>query len=312
MKAELFILNYNGAAYIANTIRTMLISVARSSYPCHLTVIDNVSTDESVALIRERFPSIQTNRMKENRVLCSFNEAVKQSEADIVFLLNNDLTADPDFIDPLINTFLEKKDAFMTAAKSFLPDHSYEGGRSIPFVKYGMFGTTCRFKGFENRVDRLGITFSAGFGAFDRRRFLALGGFDDLYLPGRLEDADIALRAWRLGWKCYYEPRSILYHDGAKSFKARFGTRGTLEIAHRNTFLFIWKNVHDPKYWIHHWLFLIPRLLWSLGRGRFEFITGFIQALFKMRHAFSKRQSEINMPYVYTDREIITLFQHGR
>jgi len=120
VKAELFILNYNGAAYIANTIRTMLISVARSSYPCHLTVIDNVSTDESVALIRERFPSIQTNRMKENRVLCSFNEAVKQSEADIVFLLNNDLTADPDFIDPLINTFLEKKDALKEEIDAFI------------------------------------------------------------------------------------------------------------------------------------------------------------------------------------------------
>lgn len=289
----------------------MLLSISRSSHPCQLTVIDNLSADQSISLIREQFPAVKINQMKENRVLCSFNEAVKQSEADIVFLLNNDLTADPDFIDPLINVFSEKKDAFMVAAKSFLLDHSYEGGRSIPFVKYGMFGTTCRFHGFENLMNQPGITFSAGFGAFDRKKFLELHGYDDLYLPGRMEDADLTFRAWRKGWKCYYQPKSVFFHMGAKSFKERFGERGTSEIAHRNTFLFMWKNITSVSCWMSHFFFLIPKMIWMLSKGRYEIVTGFLKALPRLKMALSRRHAERKIVYCYSDRQIFSFFRYG-
>jgi N-acetylglucosaminyl-diphospho-decaprenol L-rhamnosyltransferase len=311
MTAELFILNYNGERYIANTIDSMLAAIARCNHACSLTIIDNVSTDQSVALISKRYPNLRLLRMNENRVLCSFNDAVGNSDADVVFLLNNDLTADPNFIDPILQVFKDKQDTFLVAAKSFLLDQSYEGGRSVPFVKYGIFGTSCSFQGFESLVNQPGITFSVGFGAFDRNRFLELGGFDDLYLPGRLEDADIALRAWRSGWKCYYEPKSILYHAGAQSFNERFGKKGTLEIAHKNTFLFIWKNIHDVRYWFSHWLFLLPRLFLSVLRGQTEFASGFFKAIPKMKLALHKRHDEKHHAYRLSDREVINCFRHG-
>jgi hypothetical protein len=37
----------------------------------------------------------------------------------------------------------------------------------------------------------------AGFGAYRKSFFLELGGFDDLYLPGTVEDCDICFRFWR-------------------------------------------------------------------------------------------------------------------
>lgn len=311
MRADLFILNYNGADFISQTIESFLEAVRRSSYRCQLIVIDNKSEDQSVSLIKRTYDSLPVMEMGENRVLCSFNKAVERSRADIVFLLNNDLKADPNFIDPVIRCFETYQDAFLVASKSFLWNGSYEGGRAKPFIKFGFFGTTCQFKGFENLIDTPGSTFAAGFGAFDREKFLRLDGFDDLYLPGRLEDADIALRAWRSGWKCYYEPKSILYHMGGKSFKTKFGECGTLEIAHKNTFLFMWKNVHDTRFWVEHWTFLIPRLLWNLLKGKPEFVTGFFKALKKMRFAFEKRECEKNNHYLYSDRCVISFFQNG-
>jgi hypothetical protein len=50
--------------------------------------------------------------------------------------------------------------------------------------------------------------------AWDRKRFLMLGGFDSLYFPGYWEDVDLSWRGWKRGWRCLYEPRSVVYHAG--------------------------------------------------------------------------------------------------
>ena len=311
MRIELFVLNYNGEEYIVDCIESLFRAIEKSSHECWLSVIDNCSADQSVPLLQNRFPQLRIHSMAQNNVLCSFNEPVAQSEADIVFLLNNDLKAEPDFIDPLVSVFEKADDAFFAAAKSFLFDGSYEGGCSIPFVSFGLFGTTCRFKSHEELINRPGTTFSAGFGAFDRKKYLEIGGYDDLYLPGRMEDADLMFRAWKKGWKCYYEPTSVLYHMGAKSFKKRFGERGTMEIAHRNTFLFMWKNMDDPRYWAAHFLFLLPRMMRMLLRGHPELITGFLKALPKLSLALSKRRQEKIVNYLFSDREVISFFTYG-
>lgn len=311
MYVDIFVLNYNGADYILDCISSLLLSLKNSRHNCQLSIIDNHSTDHSVQIIKDKFPEVEIVSMAENRVLCSFNDVVRQSKADLVFLLNNDLKADPFFIDPLVMVFQENKDVFLVAAKSFLFDGSYEGGRSVPFVKFGFFGTTCRFRGFERYMDQFGFTFAAGFGAFDRNKFIELGGYDDLYLPGRLEDADLAFRAWKKGWKSYYQPQSILYHRGAKSFKDRFGSRGTMELAYQNTFLFMWKNLLSPYHCLTHVCFFLPRLVWMLLKGRFEFLTGFIKAVGKSIPAFERRQREKMIQYQYSDSEVISFFKYG-
>src|SRR5205823_9532662 len=49
--------------------------------------------------------------------------------------------------------------------------------------------------------------------AFDRHKFLELGGFDPLLEPFYLEDTDVGYLAWKRGWKVLYQPRSIVYHE---------------------------------------------------------------------------------------------------
>lgn len=309
MEADLFLLNYNGAEFILDTVKSFREAVRNSRHQCQLFVIDNESTDNSVSLIEQTYCSVPILKMP-NRFLCSFNEAAKQSRADIVFLLNNDLIADPYFIDPVLSLFETKEDAFLVASKSFLLDGSYEGGRSIPFFSLGLFGTTAHFPGFEKFIDQPGITFAAGFAGFDRKKFLELGGYDDLYLPGRVEDADIGLRAWKRGWKCYYEPKSVLYHVGGKSFKERFGSRGTMELAHRNVFLFMWKNIESPRFWTEHLIFLIPRMIWMLIRGHYELITALVKAFGRFSEARVRRKKERSLPYRYTDQQVFSFFRN--
>lgn len=310
MKVDLFILNYNGLHFVGDCIQSFLEATKNSSHQCRVVVIDNQSKDGSPDLIKNKFPQVHLMAMSQNRVLCSFNDAAKQSDADILFLLNNDLKTDPYSIDPMVSIFLKQDDAFLVTAKSLLFDGSYEGGLSIPLFSSGMFFTTCLFPGYEKLKEQAGITFAAGFGAFHRKRFLELGGYDDLYLPGRVEDSDLMLRAWKKGWKCYYQPKSIFYHMGGKTFKHKYGERGTMEIAHKNTFLFTWKNISDPIYLLEHFFFLIPRMIWMLLKGRWEFTTAFLKALGKLHLIAERRRKEKKVVYLYSDRQIIELFAH--
>ena len=48
--------------------------------------------------------------------------------------------------------------------------------------------------------------------AVDRNKFVKLRGFNRLFAPAYCEDVDLCFRAWRRGWRCIYEPRSVVWH----------------------------------------------------------------------------------------------------
>jgi len=209
-----------------------------------------------------------------------------------------------DFVDPIADVFKKYSDACFVASKSYLFDEkTYEGNKTKFWMKWGIFGASCHYPGFERDVDTFGYSMQAGILAFDRQKFLMLGGYDDLYLPGRLEDSDICFRAWKRGWKGYYEPKSVMYHKGGATFHARYGRSGTLRINARNTYLFMWKNLQDSRYIAEHLIFLIPRIVVNLLRGKMEWVWGFFMALPRLRIALKKRSST-KAGVVKTDAEV--------
>ena len=50
----------------------------------------------------------------------------------------------------------------------------------------------------------------------DKNKLIELGGFNELYAPFYVEDYDLSLRAWRLGYKCYYEHFALCRHQVSK------------------------------------------------------------------------------------------------
>ena len=308
MKVDIIVLNYNGEKLLAEYLPSITLASKASSFHCFVKVIDNRSGDDSIGLIKSKFPEVELIVAEDNRVFCSFNKAVKDSSADVVILLNNDLAVDINFVDPLVNVFKKYPDAFFAAPKSYSLDGKYEGGRARIGLKFGMFWASARFKGFEDKINDEGYTFQSGFGAFDRKKFLELNGYDDLYLPGIIEDADLCYRAWKKGYKGYYQPKSVVKHMGQASFKKAFGSEKIMQLAHRNTFLFMWKNITDKRILLKHIIFIPPRLLYSLLAGKPEFFRGFLKAVPKLRQALKRRSDATKDPKM-TDREIFRLLK---
>jgi len=307
MKINIIILNYNGETLLKECLPSIIDAASHASFATTVTVIDNLSTDKSLAVLKSFGDKIRVVIAKANLVLCSYNDVVAGLDDDVVILLNNDIKVSRDFVAPLAQTFLNHQDACFVAARSYLFDgKTYEGHKTKWWIRWGLFGATCHYPGYEKDIETPGYSMQAGILAFDRKKFLALGGYDDLYLPGRLEDSDICFRAWKRGWKGYYEPKSIIFHKGGATFNKKFGSHGTLIIAARNTYLFMWKNMTDPWILFSHICLIFPRILFHLLRGKTELLLGFIKALPRLPQAIRKRAT-VRAGIVKSDREVLNI-----
>ncbi|HLA85781.1 MAG TPA: glycosyltransferase [Thermoguttaceae bacterium] len=248
MLVHLLILNYNGRALLAECLPSVLLAAESSRHRCDVAVIDNSSTDGSAEWLADHFPTVRVIRCP-NRGLCSYNEVVAALRGRIAVLLNNDVKLDRDCLDPLLRPLVgEQSDCFMTAPRCYQFDETtYEGFRTAVRWRWGLVQATALFPGHVQGIHQPGPTASSGaVMAVDRRKFVELGGFDPLYLPGRIEDLDLAFRGWLHGYCACYVPEALSWHKGMVTFAERFGVSGCDRLALRNTLLFEWKNVRHP------------------------------------------------------------------
>lgn len=276
---RIVILNYNGAELLPQCLPSIVRASEGAAHPTRVTILDNHSTDDGLLYVRRHFPNVAIVTPPANRFLCSFNDYLPTIDEPVVILLNNDLRVGENFVDPLMQKFESEPNIFLVAPRVM----NYEGtkvqaARSKMGFRFGQFWCDARYPGYEHEVMTPSETASSGFGAFSREKFLELGGYDDRYLPGILEDVDLCYRAARSGYRLYYEPESVVYHMGQASFKKAFGEKKIASLAYRNTFLFMWKNFSGVQFWCTHLLFLPLRLLLSLVRGNLAMNQGFFQA----------------------------------
>lgn len=296
---NIIILNYNGRKLLEKYLPSIIKASKKSMHHCIVSIIDNKSEDDSTAFVRKNYSDVILYEASENKVLCSFNEYLKKIDDNIVIFLNNDIRVDEGFVDPLVSHF-EDKDVLFVAPKEYSMSGIYQGNLNRLVFKFGLLYTAVQ----KENYDKAQYDSSVHGGAFDRAKFLELGGYDDLYLPGIFEDLDLCYRGWKRGWKGIYEPKSFYYHEGSTSFNEVYGQRIKRLLAFRNTFLFFWKNITSNGMFLTHVICLPILLLFNILRGRWLFIKGFFQALLMLDKVIKKRSLAVRQFYI-NDKEAI-------
>ncbi|MGH9638831.1 MAG: glycosyltransferase, partial [Bryobacteraceae bacterium] len=217
-------------------------------------VVDNASTDGSVAFLQEHFPSVRVIALERNLGFGGgSNEGFRAARNEIVVLLNNDMRVEPDFLAPLLEPFADPL-VFSVSCQIFFADPARrreETGLTQTWWERGSLRA-------GHRADpAIDIPFpcaypGGGSSAFDRRKFLQLGGFDHLLWPFYYEDADLGHMAWKRGWKVLYQPRSIVHHVHRGTIGKAYSTRSIESVLKKNRILFAWKNIHDWKMLLPH------------------------------------------------------------
>jgi GT2 family glycosyltransferase len=289
---HILVLNYNGRDLLAECLPSLVEASRRAPVPCGVSVVDNDSTDESLDYLAAQWPSIEVIR-EPNRGLASFNAVLARRDEPVLFLLNNDVKLDPGAVGPMLAAFDEHPDALFSAPLCWTFDgRDYEGMRTRVRSRFGMVQGLCRIPGHEEAAVRPDLTASAGpVLAVNRAKFLALGGYDPIYFPGRIEDLDLGFRGWMAGWRGYYVPASVAYHRGFGAFGPAFGPGGCDRLAARNTLLFAWKNLSGPRL-AGHLAWLPARLARAVLTGRLGFVRAFAEALARLGRAIEARRDQ--------------------
>jgi GT2 family glycosyltransferase len=288
---QILVLNYNGRALLEECLPSLIEAARRSPIPCRVTIVDNGSVDDSIAYLGKFWPDLDVI-VEPNRGLASFNSVLARLDEPVVLLLNNDVKLEPGAVGPLLKALRRHPDALFAAPACWSFDGlEYEGMRTRVRTRFGLVQGLCRVPGHEDWIDLPDLTASAGpVLAVDRVKFLALGGYDPIYFPGRIEDLDLGFRGWMAGVRGYYVPKSVAFHQGFGSFEPAFGRAGSDRLAARNTLLFAWKNLSGRRL-LAHLAWLPVRLAFALAARRGVFITAFLQALMRLREVIQARKA---------------------
>jgi len=219
-KVTIALLNFNGKAHLSE----YLPSVVQYSEGHAIVVIDNGSTDDSVAFVQNNYPEIKTIRFEENYGFCGgYNRALKIIDSEYVVLLNTDVRVTSNWISPVIN-YISANPEVKAAQPKILADSDkscfeYAGGAGgfldsfgYPFCRGRVFETLEQDKGQYD--EPLKVSWASGSCLFiHRATFNEVGGLDERFFA-HMEEIDLCWRLWNLGLEVVVVPASTVYHLG--------------------------------------------------------------------------------------------------
>ena len=179
-----------------------LATLAEQTVEHRTIVVDNASPDDSVAVLRERFPGVEVVEMGANRgYAAACNAGIAAGGAEVVVLLNNDVLLTPDFFEQLVAPL-----AGAPSVGSVTPVLTRPDGRTIDNAGLAADPTLAGFPRLQGRpLEEAGKTGplllgpSGAAAAYRRAALDAVDGLDEgIFLYQ--EDLDLALRLRAAGW----------------------------------------------------------------------------------------------------------------
>jgi O-antigen biosynthesis protein len=254
--ASVVIPNWNGRDLLEKYIPSV-IAALEDNPENEIIVVDNGSEDGSADFLHKRFPSVRVLALDRNLGFGGgSNAGFRAAKNDIVVLLNSDMRVERGFLIPLLEAFIDET-VFSVACQIFFSD-PHKLREETGLTQFWWENGSIRVRHRDDPAIRVPYPCAYGGGgscAFDRRKFLELGGFDELLAPFYMEDTDIGYMAWKRGWKVLYQPASIVYHEHRGTIGKKFSSAQIDRVLKKNFALFAWKNIHEWPRLVSHFFF---------------------------------------------------------
>lgn len=294
--------NLNGKNIIEKCLKFAIVSLEAIDLKWEIILVDDNSEDDSISLVMQKFPKV---RILKNKKTCGFsiscNRGIYNAKGDLVILLNNDVEISKTSLNPALKHF-NSKDVFAVNPRIIIPNRNNlnESLKRLR-IHHGFIYTET-----INKKNILYIPYATACAMIlDRKKFIALGGFDELFSPFYWEDVDLSYRAWKRGWRVIYEPRSIVYHEHMATI-SKLNRNYKELIVERNNLIFTWKNISEPKLLIKHFLWLPLVAIKKLITKKFYFFGGLFLAFLKIP-AIIKIKIKQSGKSVKKDSEILNI-----
>ena len=205
---------------------------AHADVPVEAVVVDNASTDGSLAAVASEFPQATVLAQQRNLGFGRANNVgLERCQGRFVLLLNPDVTVNPQAVGRMADFLITRQDAAVVGPRLLYPDgrNDPDARRSFPVPRTLFYRTVGLSRLFpKSRVfgrhnmghmpDTEVHEMDAGSAACMMVRMAALdrvGFFDPRYFMFG-EDLDLCYRLKLGGWKVFYLPSaSAIHHKGA-------------------------------------------------------------------------------------------------
>jgi len=233
MKLSIIIVNYNVKYFLEQA----LLSVRRAcvGLDAEVWVVDNNSVDDSVPMVREKFPEVHLIANEGNPGFAiANNQAIRQSTGEYVLLLNPDTVVEEDTFKKCIDFMDARPEAgglgvrMIDGSGAFLPES--KRGFPSPWVAFcktvglsRLFPKSALFNhyhlGYLEECETNEVEVLAGAFMFMRRSVLdEIGLLDEAFFMYG-EDIDLSYRIIQAGYNNYYFPETTIIHYKGESTK---------------------------------------------------------------------------------------------
>ena len=236
MTLSVIIVNYNVKFYLEQCLE----SVRRASQGLQVEVfvVDNLSTDGSIAYLRDRFPEVTFIENKENVGFArANNQAIRQSKGKYVLLLNPDTIVGEDTLARFVEFMDVHPEAGGTGAYMLNVDGTFapESRRGLPtpfvafckmsglaslFPKSRLFGRYYMHYLDKSEVNEIEVM-SGAYMMLRREALDKVGLLDETFFMYG-EDIDLSYRVLKGGYKNYFLPVRMLHYKGESTVKSSY------------------------------------------------------------------------------------------
>jgi GT2 family glycosyltransferase len=262
-KPVVVIPNLNGEEALRACVESLL---AQSLQP-YVVIVDNASTDGSVALLEQTYPDIELIKHTVNTgytggVNPGFQRAIELG-SPYAAPFNNDAVADPDWLKNLVDHLDTSPEVGIATPKVLSADGTHLDSTGDYYTVWGLAYPRGRDELDTGQYDQQTEVFAAsGAASLYRVSMLQEVGVFDQDFFAYYEDVDLSFRAQLAGWKVAYVPSARVYHaTGSTSSKIKgFTTYQTM----KNLPLLMVKNVPDAYLWRVSWRLTLAHTLFFL------------------------------------------------
>jgi len=305
MDVAVVVLNYNGKDHLQNFLPGLI----KRSPNAEVVVIDNASTDDSMAFLNNSFPNTRVISLDNNYGFAKgYNEGLKLIDYKYYVIINSDVEVTENWLTPMIETLEENPEIAASQPKilNYNKKEYFEyagaaGGYldilGYPFCRGRLFNSI--EKDTDQYNDSREVFWASGACLIIRSSiFRELGGFDEDFFA-HMEEIDLCWRIQNCGKKVYYCAESKIFHMGGGTLES--GNPKKTFLNFRNGLFLLVKNLPvNQLIWklpVRLILDFVAALKIGLSNGPkhiFAIFKAHIHFYKKFAKMFGKRRNGIN------------------
>jgi len=294
---SIIVLNYNAGELLLNCIE----SIKKSAYKnLEIIVVDNISTDKSQEICKEKYPDIKLIQNDENFGYCEGNNiGIREAKGDYIIILNPDTIVESNWVEELISAYNKFGEGLYQPKILSLNEKQVlqSTGNMIHVFGFGFAKDKGR-KDVEVGEEIKKIGYASGTCLFTSKSVLEKVGLLDSFLFLYHDDLDLGWRASQIGINSYYVPKSKIYH--VESYSLKWSAKKFYWLERNRKYCLLTHYSKDTYAKIHSSLCLVDFFVWF-----FYISKGFLGAKIKAELDIRKNREFIETKYQELEKKKI-------